>query len=61
MIRNECVWALTNALCKADPESVQAIIDIGYFTASNYALELTDSRVVFVALEGINYALKAGL
>lgn len=34
---------------------------MGYFTASNYALELPDPRIVFVALEGINHALNAGL
>jgi hypothetical protein len=61
LVRGECVWALTNALYKANSDSVKGIIDMGYFTASNYALELPDARLVFVALEGINHALNAGL
>ena len=60
-VRAECAWALTNALYKANSDSVKGIIDMGYFTASNYALELPDPRIVFVALEGINHALNAGL
>ena len=59
-VRRECIWALTNAMAKATPQLAQAIEDLGYFTASNYALEQTDPRILFVALEGINYALKAG-
>lgn len=59
-VRRECIWALTNALAKSTPQLVQAITDLGYFTAANYALEQTDPRLLFVALEGITYALKAG-
>lgn len=33
---------------------------MGYFTASNFALEANDARLVFVALEGLHYALKNG-
>ena len=59
-VRKECVWALTNALCRATPQQTEAIVRQGFFTACNYALELPDSRIMFVALEGISYALKNG-
>ena len=61
MVRAECTWVLTNALSKATPDLVKAIVDLGYFTAINYALELTDPRILHVALEGICFALKKGM
>ena len=61
MVRSECLWALTNALCKATPQLTQAIVELGIFTAMNYAMELPDSRLVFVALDGVEYALKSGM
>ena len=60
MVRCECIWALTNALTRSTPQLAQAIVELGYFTASNYALEQTNPSILFVALEGIHYALKNG-
>ena len=60
MVRKECVWALTNALCRSTPEQAQAIVNQGFFTAANYALEIPDRRILYVTLEGILYALKKG-
>ena len=61
MVRRECVWALTNALSKSTPDLVKAIVELGYLTSANYALDLPDPRLLFVALDGISYALKAGM
>ena len=61
MVRAECLWALTNALCKATPQLTQSIVELGIFTAMNYALELPDPKLLFVALDGIEYALKSGM
>ena len=60
-VRGECIWALTNALTKAGPELIQEIVGLGYFNATCEALEhVVDPKLVFVALEGIKYALEAG-
>ena len=61
MVRKECCWALTNSLCRSTPELAQGIVNEGFFTASNYSLEIQDARIIFVALEGIKYALQAGM
>lgn len=61
MVKLECIWALTNAMAKSTPQLVDSIEKYGYFTASNYALEHQDPRILYVALEGIRYALEAGM
>ena len=61
MVRRECVWALTNALSKSTPELVKAIVELGFLTSANYALDLPDPKLLFVALDGISYVLKAGM
>lgn len=60
-VRREAIWALANANCKGDPATVQEIVAQGYFTASNYALELKDAKIIIMALGGIEHALKKGL
>lgn len=60
IVRRECVWALTNALSSATLAQVEQIINFGFFTAANYALEINDHRIIFVTLEGVIIALKKG-
>ena len=54
-VRNEAIWAMSNAFYKGTPEQARVMVDqLGYFHACKAALPLLkDLKNIFVVLEGI--------
>ena len=59
-IRKEAVWALSNATSQGTTDQFRYFVEQGMMQALGTVLQIQDPKVITVALEGINYILKAG-
>lgn len=59
-LKQEAVWCLSNATAQATPEQIRYMVEHGMLQAIGSVLESREPRTLIVALEGINFILKAG-
>lgn len=59
-IKREAVWAISNAVSGGNPQQVFKIVNSGAIQALCSLLSQKDSRLLSVALEGLNNLLKCG-
>ena len=59
-LKSEAVWCLSNATAQATPVQIRYMAECGIMQAIGSVLESKEPRTLLVALEGINFILKAG-
>ena len=60
-LKQEAVWCLSNSTAQATPEQIKILVEKGTIQAIASVLDSREPRTLVVALEGINFILKAGL
>ena len=59
-MKQEAVWCLSNSTAQASPEQIRLMAEKGIIQAIASVLECHDERTLIVALEGLNFIMKAG-
>jgi hypothetical protein len=59
-IRKEAAWALSNATSGGSPDQIRYMVDQNLIEPMCELLQCTDTRIILVALEGLENLLKVG-
>jgi hypothetical protein len=59
-IASEAMWALGNATQNKEPHSISYLVQIGFFQVLTKMMNVSDIKILMVALEGLKNILETG-